>query len=403
MSRRPSPLASRKRVRSTEEKGLSMLGSHLNNKPKTAKIDAVNVLVNGLEIGHSSIQGYRVTMEDAYIISSLDSVAGHTLVAILDGHAGEGAATIASNIFCDLLENTPQWKAYAAAAAAAAPATVSGSSSKKAKSPAAASGDSAAQNQQLVLLQQALVHAFTELDTTLRESDYMDASGCTLVCALITPTHILCASVGDSRAVIGTSSSCVSMSQDHKPDDEEERKRIEAAGGHVAFSRVMGELAMSRAIGDFQYKDASLPPAKMMVSPVPDIGVHVRGAGDETLILACDGVWDVMSNEEAVVFVSQVLRGGAAEEEAGSASAGPKKKAPKPEHGSTEEPWPPSTCEEAAGALVDMSLELQSTDNISAVVVRFKGVGSGSGGVGPRELEQGASGGKGKGGKGASG
>lgn len=51
------------------------------------------------------------------------------------------------------------------------------------------------------------------------------------MCALITPTHILCASVGDSRCVVGTSNSeAISLSEDHKPQLKDEKLRIEAAG-----------------------------------------------------------------------------------------------------------------------------------------------------------------------------
>jgi len=46
----------------------------------------------------------------------------------------------------------------------------------------------------------------------------------------------------------------VDLSTDHKPNDMEERRRIYTAGGHVEDSRVNGMLALSRALGDFEYK-----------------------------------------------------------------------------------------------------------------------------------------------------
>jgi hypothetical protein len=57
-------------------------------KPKTEVLDAEVMRVNGMELGHSSIQGYRVTMEDAHIIDCFDSLPDHTIACILDGHAG---------------------------------------------------------------------------------------------------------------------------------------------------------------------------------------------------------------------------------------------------------------------------------------------------------------------------
>ena len=67
---------------------------HLMQVAKTEILEEKLVEMNGLEIGHASMQGFRVTMEDSYIIEQLDK--RHTLVAILDGHAGQGAAIIAS-------------------------------------------------------------------------------------------------------------------------------------------------------------------------------------------------------------------------------------------------------------------------------------------------------------------
>jgi serine/threonine protein phosphatase PrpC len=164
------------------------------------------------------------------------------------------------------------------------------------------------------------------------------------VCALVTPSHILCASAGDSRCILGSGGKCIALSEDHRPDDLKERMRIERAGHFVAMHRVDGELAMSRALGDFQYKTRPLfPRSEQAVTCVPDIEVHERSTADEVLVLASDGVWDVLSNRDAVTFLSEFLI----------------------KHDSH------LTMRQAAGALVELSLRQGSTDNVSSVVVRL--------------------------------
>ena len=71
---------------------------------------------------------------------------------------------------------------------------------------------------------------------------------------LVTPTEIYCANTGDSRAILGKGTSVYELSDDHKPDNEDELIRIEAAGARVTDGRVAGKLALSRAIGDLAYK-----------------------------------------------------------------------------------------------------------------------------------------------------
>jgi protein phosphatase 1B len=122
----------------------------------------------------------------------------------------------------------------------------------------------------ICLLQKALSQAFLDIDDALREKqsgDNRDTSGCTSVTAMITPKHIVCANAGDSRCVMGTNEVAKAMSEDHKPYDEIERNRIELAGGRVQWKRVDGDLAVSRALGDFQYKNRSdLGPTAQKVS-----------------------------------------------------------------------------------------------------------------------------------------
>ena len=69
------------------------------------------------------------------------------------------------------------------------------------------------------------------------------------------------ANAGDSRAVLARRGQAVELSYDHKPEQEGEYARIVKAGGHVEDGRVMGNINLSRSIGDFEYKASpNLPP-----------------------------------------------------------------------------------------------------------------------------------------------
>ncbi|URE15507.1 hypothetical protein MUK42_12113 [Musa troglodytarum] len=117
--------------------------------------------------------------------------------------------------------------------------------------------------------------------------------GSTAVVAVICSSHIIIANCGDSRAVLCRGKQPVPLSVDHKPNREDEYARIEAQGGKVIHwngYRVFGVLAMSRSIGDHYLKP--------WIIPVPEVTIVPRCREDECLILASDGLWDVMSNEE---------------------------------------------------------------------------------------------------------
>lgn len=69
-----------------------------------------------------------------------------------------------------------------------------------------------------------------------------------------------------------------------------EKARICAAGGFVDFGRVNGNLALSRAIGDFEFKkSADLSPEQQIVTAFPDVITHEITDDDEFLVIACDG------------------------------------------------------------------------------------------------------------------
>jgi len=134
-------------------------------------------------------------------------------------------------------------------------------------------------------------------------------AGATSVVVCVRGDTAYCANAGDSRAVLARKGGeAVDMSEDHKPTNEGERKRIVNAGGFVSEGRVNGSLALSRALGDFEYKtNKELDERQQAVTAFPEIREFKLREGDEFMILACDGIWDVVSSQECVNFVRERL------------------------------------------------------------------------------------------------
>lgn len=130
-----------------------------------------------------------------------------------------------------------------------------------------------------------------------------DMSGTTAVIAVLDGELLIIGNVGDSRAVMGDlKGSTIPLSFDHKPNQLKERRRIKEAGGFITFTgvwRVAGILATSRALGDFPLKE----PRKLITAEPDVLTFSLRDHKAHFVILATDGLWDVLTNEEAVAFV----------------------------------------------------------------------------------------------------
>ncbi|KAI6039320.1 PP2C-domain-containing protein [Pisolithus marmoratus] len=154
---------------------------------------------------------------------------------------------------------------------------------------------------------EALKRAFLGTDEELLAdpTHTRDPSGCTAIAALVTHDRKLyVANAGDSRSVISIKGEAQPLSFDHKPSNDTERARIVNAGGFIEFGRVNGNLALSRALGDFQFKkNYSLIPQKQVITADPDVMVHQLGDEDEFFVLACDGIWDCLSSQQVVNFI----------------------------------------------------------------------------------------------------
>jgi len=149
----------------------------------------------------------------------------------------------------------------------------------------------------------ALCEGFRDLDDAwlkLATHNSWD-DGSTAVCCLCVNNTLYIASVGDSRAVLSHAKKAIDMTSDHKPSRPDEKSRIEALGGriiHYGTWRVEGVLAVTRAFGDRRLKK--------YVSAVPEIQARHLQPEDDWLILASDGVWDVISSQHAVDMVNTI-------------------------------------------------------------------------------------------------
>lgn len=269
-----------------------------------------------VKVGSAEMQGYRIDMEDAMSIVMRGQQEKHKdkyFFGVYDGHGGGQAS-----IFCS-----------------------------KRMHQVVMDNDNPMDKDTLV---KAVMKADAEfLDT--HEGDTKN-HGSTSVFAVVEVVDqkygmdktykVSVANVGDSRAIIiRKDGSIVEMTTDHKPETKEECDRIEAAGGSVSANRVDGQLAMSRAIGDYSYKgDTSLSVTEQKVIPVPDITTETINVGDR-LLICCDGIVEQMTGKDAAAFVYNEFKNGATD--------------------------PALVC----ASLLDQSVKVGSKDNHSAMIIEF--------------------------------
>ena len=320
--------------------------------------------------GSSSMQGRRPDNEDALLINDnliqqqrQQQHYHHALFCVLDGHGGSDASNYASEELTEFLLNTEEWQNYVQKVS---PYLLPNVNKKKRGGSGSGTGsirvdipNNKAMKELTNLLESALIRSFVELDRELYIQHHYDhdnsnnnndggkrqakkppssTPGSTAIAVLVTPFVLVCANIGDSRCVLACSSTSSPMSLtanplsfDHTPNiRDDEKQRIIKAGGYVTEDdgRVDGELAVSRAFGDFELKDIDglllddynplendddveqlLHRAKQQkVSAYPEIHIHQRDDTiDRFIVLACDGIWDVMSNEDCIEYIASAL------------------------------------------------------------------------------------------------
>lgn len=292
-------------------------GSNDNNEETVKQPEQANTqpkLTNYPCSGLQSIQGRRQNMEDTH--ACLDNVKKEfkdlpfddvrTFYGVYDGHGGKDAAIHTEKLLHQIVIEHPEFSTG---------------------------------NYEVALREGFLQTDKQILDIAVKESW---GSGTTCVVNIVTSDAIYVANVGDSEAVLGRRNDkgfeAILLSQKQKPNDPSERDRIKGAGGHVVFGRVMGSLAVSRAIGDKDFKHPFCKGTADFVSAEPFIAKYPITPEDEFLIIACDGLWDKFTYQAAVDFIADERDRG-------------------------------KTPQEAAESIVQASFDNGSLDNITTIIV----------------------------------
>jgi len=267
-------------------------------------------------------QGKRPTQEDAFAFSCTQTWGDFW---VLDGHRGNEAAQFG----------------------AAALREEIGENIKKGKLPSTSK----------------IEQTFRSIDNRLRKhfKQHPDKpkAGTTVIGALVAQQqdgtyHAKLINCGDSRGIIiqnplpDNGSLSIIETIDHKPGDPIEKARILAAGGKVkggGSTRIDGKLAVSRGFGDFDFKaDKSRKAAEQKVSCQPDVYEALNLMPGSLIVLACDGVWSVLSSKEVAATVQEELKAS-----------------------------PQADLGDVAATIVNLSLELGSKDNLTVLLVHLVG------------------------------
>lgn len=259
-------------------------GDSNNNNVKPDKKKKGKKLLS-LESGFESVQGRRKQMEDKHVImdnfrkdfpnavtTSDDEQCFY--YGVYDGHGGVDTSKLVEEMLHKNILTDPSF----------------------------AAGD----------IEQAIKNGFLVTDTHILTQP--SKSGSTAVIAVAVGNNLITANAGDSECVmckqIGTGKKSktehVVMSYKHVPTDESEKQRISAAGGLVVFGRLFGSLAVSRSLGDRDYKDGG----QHFVSAEPFIKQVELSPEDQFLVMACDGLWDKLSYEDVVGTVLRLRKEG---------------------------------------------------------------------------------------------
>jgi adenylate cyclase len=239
--------------------------------------------------GHGEMCGMRPSFEDSHVIE-INFAPNKSLFAIFDGHGGALGAKKAAEVLLDIVTSVSNE----------------------------------------LSMENAILEIFKELETKVCEASFKNVEGATATVVMIHEDTIYSANLGDSRSILVSKNKVEQLSYEHKGYDRQEHDRIRETGGFITDNdRVQGIIGVPRALGD--------KGLKKYLSSDPYLSSRKITEDDLYCVIACDGVWDVLSNEAVAELLDPTL-----------------------------------SCSQNARKIRDCAFALSSTDNISVIVINLK-------------------------------
>ena len=263
------------------------------NKEKMEKIISFNLLPIKLCYSLKEVQNkeFRPYMEDYTLISqNIDNDPNKSLFCIFDGHGGSLSAEICKNNIVEVFTNNL--------------------------------------HKNINDMEQCFIDTFNDLDELCLKSNCIEI-GNTATVVYINDKKLYCGNVGDSSAVIVYNEEVMKITYNDRCDDAEEKNRILKAGGKIINKKLNDILCVTRAIGDFDLKQKGL-------INIPHLYRREITYSDKYVIIASDGIWDVVTNEMILNIIHSC-----------------------------------KNCNDICGKITNIAINLGSHDNISCIVISF--------------------------------
>ncbi|KAF0891837.1 hypothetical protein E2562_011015 [Oryza meyeriana var. granulata] len=266
-----------------------------------------------LAYASSAMQGYRSTMEDAHAtIENLDVSTNTSFFGVYDGHGGCAVAKFCANHLHTKVLEQEEFHGNLPNALRSAFLRMDDMLKNQ-----AASKELTGYGSGYEYFRTVGRSSWLRCTPCLQKPVYHGPlqEGCTACVVLIRNNQIIVGNAGDARCVLSRNGQAIALSNDHKPNVPAESERIRAAGGTISVCRgshrINDGIAVSRAIGDLSYKqNTELRREQQLLICSPEIRSEEITDDTEFLVIACDGVWDVLPNQAVVDFVNLRIRNG---------------------------------------------------------------------------------------------
>eukprot|EP00555_Chaetoceros_dichaeta_P013427 CAMPEP_0198252856 /NCGR_PEP_ID=MMETSP1447-20131203/3307_1 /TAXON_ID=420782 /ORGANISM="Chaetoceros dichaeta, Strain CCMP1751" /LENGTH=390 /DNA_ID=CAMNT_0043938251 /DNA_START=394 /DNA_END=1564 /DNA_ORIENTATION=- len=267
-----------------------------------------NVFPENYDVSVRAIKGSRLCMEDEYYINN-----GGRFVAIFDGHGGGGVSTFLRDKLYNKIAKHLNANHEVKDDRNYANSQVDTTNDQVVRS----SPNYLPRYCPISAMVNSIRAAFTEAGNEVLQMDDFQYQGSTALAVWLHEDVKSCkrtlvsANLGDSRAIISRDGQAMDVTRDHKPSDEVEKKRILSMGEKIEWDDYcqvhrVRNLSLSRAIGDRFAKPAISGEVEIQLIPLSDRTSDKKGK-DEFIVLASDGLWDVMTSQDCVNFIHERL------------------------------------------------------------------------------------------------